>query len=133
EGVRGLNKPFTKRYRLQRFGIGFMRLALAADAPIVPAVVIGAEEQIPAIANLEGLGRLVGAPSLPVPALLPLLGPLALVPLPFKYHLWIGEPMLFSGNANDEDVVIESLVARVKERMRELIERGLRERRSPFF
>lgn len=132
EGVHGLNKPFAKRYRLQGFGLGFMRLALEADAPIVPAVVIGAEEQIPTVANLEAIGRLFGAPALPIPALLPLLGPLAMLPLPVKYHVWIGEPMRFGGNPNDEDVIIEGMVAKVRGRMRAMIERGLRERRSSF-
>jgi 1-acyl-sn-glycerol-3-phosphate acyltransferase len=133
EGVRGLNKSYVRRYRLQRFGLGFMRLALAADTPIVPTAIVGAEEQIPAVANLERLGHLLGAPALPVPALLPILGPLALLPLPVKYHIWVGKPMEFSGSANDEDVVVEALVDRVKTEMRTLIERGLRERRNPFF
>jgi 1-acyl-sn-glycerol-3-phosphate acyltransferase len=133
EGVRGLNKPYSKRYRLQRFGLGFVRLALAADAPIVPAAVVGAEEQLPAIANLETVGRLVGAPALPIPALLPVLGPLAFLPLPVKYHIWIGAPLQLSGSPNDEDLVVEALVERVKAEMRALIERGLRERRGPFF
>lgn len=133
EGVRGLNKPFTRRYRLQRFGLGFARLALAADAPIVPVAIVGAEEQIPTIANLERLGRLFGAPALPVPALLPLLGPLALIPLPVKIHVWIGEPLHFTGNPHDEDAVVEVLVERVRSEIRTLIERGLRERRGPFF
>lgn len=133
EGVHGLNKPFSKRYRLQEFGLGFMRLALEAEAPIVPAVVIGAEEQIPTVANLESIGRLFGAPALPLPALLPLLGPLSMLPLPVKYHVWIGHPMRFTGNPHDEDIVIEGMVGKVKAEMRSMIERGLRERRSSFF
>ena len=36
EGVRGCNKTFDKRYQLQRFGLGFMRLALECGVPIVP-------------------------------------------------------------------------------------------------
>lgn len=132
EGVRGLNKPFARRYRLQRFGLGFMRLALETDAPVVPAVVIGAEEQIPTVGNLDALGRAVGLPALPVPLLLPLLGPLSLLPLPVKYHVWIGEPMRFSGNPHDEDVFVEGLVDRVRAQMRSMIEKGLRERRSSF-
>jgi len=36
EGVRGMNKLFRQRYQLQRFGMGFMRLALESGAPIVP-------------------------------------------------------------------------------------------------
>ncbi len=133
EGVRGLNKPFSRRYRLQRFGLGFMRLALEADAPILPAVVVGSEEQLPTVANLERLGRLIGAPALPIPLLLPLLGPLALLPLPVKYHIRIGAPMHFSGNPNDEDAIVAAQVERVRAEMRSLIERGLRERRSIFF
>ncbi|MEY4948830.1 MAG: hypothetical protein RL698_1041 [Pseudomonadota bacterium] len=133
EGVRGLNKPFSRRYRLQRFGLGFMRLALETDAPIVPAVVVGAEEQIPTVGNADALGRMVGLPALPIPALLPILGPLCMLPLPVKYHVWIGEPMSFSGNPHDEDVFIEGLVDKVRSRMREMIERGLRARRSSFY
>ena len=133
EGVRGLNKPFSRRYRLQRFGLGFMRLALETDAPIVPAVVIGSEEQAPAIANLESIGRLFGAPALPIPATFPLLGPLGLLPMPVKYHVLIGEPMHFTGNPHDEDVVIEAKVEKVKAQMRSMIERGLRSRHSIFF
>ncbi len=52
EGVRGLNKPFQRRYQLQRFGHGFMRLALETGAPIVPVGVVGAEEQAPQLFDL---------------------------------------------------------------------------------
>src|SRR5438270_11819565 len=48
EGTRGLNKTFDKRYQLQEFGLGFMRLALETSTPIVPVGVVGAEEQAPA-------------------------------------------------------------------------------------
>ncbi|HEY8517482.1 MAG TPA: lysophospholipid acyltransferase family protein [Candidatus Binatia bacterium] len=133
EGVRGLNKPYTQRYRLQRFGLGFMRLALEADCPIVPAVVIGSEEQAPAIANVEPLGRLIGAPAFPITLTFPWLGPLGLLPLPVKYHIYIGAPMHFSGNPHDEDAVIEAKVQEVRDEMRAMIECGLRTRRSIFF
>jgi 1-acyl-sn-glycerol-3-phosphate acyltransferase len=55
EGARGANKPFHKRYKLQSFGSGFMRLALESNVPIVPVGIVGAEEQQPGLANLEGL------------------------------------------------------------------------------
>ena len=55
EGTRGLNKPFSQRYQLQGFGLGFMRLALENDVPIVPVGVVGAEEQAPAIFDLQPL------------------------------------------------------------------------------
>src|ERR1700737_3604951 len=43
EGVRGLGKLWAQRYQLQEFGLGFMRLALETNTPIVPVAVIGAE------------------------------------------------------------------------------------------
>ncbi|HVH06090.1 MAG TPA: lysophospholipid acyltransferase family protein, partial [Myxococcota bacterium] len=48
EGARGFVKPFRKRYQLQRFGLGFLRLALETDTPIIPIGIVGAEEQSPA-------------------------------------------------------------------------------------
>lgn len=132
EGVRGLNKLYTKRYRLQRFGLGFMRLALEADAPIVPAVVIGSEEQAPAIANVTPLARLIGAPAFPITLTFPALGLLGTLPLPVKYRIAVGPPMHFSGNPHDEDAVIEAKVQEVRDEMRAMIERGLRARRSIF-
>jgi len=47
EGVRGMNKTWKERYRLQRFGTGFMRLALQTGTPIVPVGIVGSEEQQP--------------------------------------------------------------------------------------
>ena len=133
EGVRGLNKLYAQRYRLQRFGLGFMRLALETRTPIVPAVVIGSEDQAPAIANLRPLARLLGAPAFPITLTFPLLGPLGVLPLPVKYRILIGSPMHFSGNPRDEDSVIEAKVQEVRDEMRGMIERGLRSRRSVFF
>lgn len=133
EGVRGLNKLYAQRYRLQRFGLGFMRLALETRAPIVPAVVIGSEDQAPAIANLRPLARIMGAPAFPITLTFPLLGPLGVLPLPVKYRILVGSPMHFGGNPRDEDSVMEAKVQEVRDEMRGMIERGLRTRRSVFF
>jgi len=126
EGVRGLNKLWRDRYQLADFGLGFMRLALETDTPIVPVAVVGAEEQAPALFNLERLGRLVGLPALPVtPTLLP-------IPLPARYHIAFGEPMRFSGSPHDEDSELDRKVRTVKAAIQAMIERGLRERKGVF-
>jgi len=132
EGVRGINKPYRKRYRLQRFGQGFMRLALEARAPIVPVGIVGSEEQQPGIANLPALGRLVGMPAFPITATFPWLGPLGLLPLPVKYRLYFGEPLAFEGDSNEEDAAIEDRVAVVRRALEELLASGRRERRGIF-
>jgi 1-acyl-sn-glycerol-3-phosphate acyltransferase len=133
EGVRGMNKLIWERYQLQEFGHGFMRLALETDTPIVPIGVVGSEEQAPAIANLRGLGRLLGMPAFPVTLTWPWLGPLGAIPFPVKYRIFFGEPMHFQGNPNDEDDVIADKVEQVKERIAAMIAAGLQSRRSLFW
>ncbi len=132
EGERGFLKPYRKRYQLQRFGLGFMRLAMETATPIVPVGIVGAEEQSPGLARVEWLGRLIGAPALPITLTFPLLGPLALVPLPVKFRLHFGEPMTFEGDPNDEDAAVEDRVDVVKDSIRDLIQEGLDEREGWF-
>jgi 1-acyl-sn-glycerol-3-phosphate acyltransferase len=132
EGARGCGKPWRQRYRLTEFGRGFMRLALQTSSPILPVAIVGAEESIPSVTNLKSLARLVGAPYVPVPALLPLLGPLAFLPLPTRFYFHFGEPMYFDGPFDDEDEVIEQKVQAVKERLQAMIDIGVRQRPAIF-
>src|SRR2546423_8879025 len=126
EGTRGLNKTYDKRYRLQEFGNGFMRIALETRTPIVPVAVVGAEEQAPAFFEFKSVARALGFPALPItPTLVPL-------PLPVKYHLWFGAPMRFSGSPDDDDAELEPKVSDVKRAIERLIERGLASRASIF-
>jgi 1-acyl-sn-glycerol-3-phosphate acyltransferase len=127
EGVRGLNKPFRQRYQLQKFGTGFMRLALESSAPVVPCAVVGAEEQAPALLDLKPLARLLGFPAFPItPTILPF-------PLPSRYHIRFGEPMRFTGSPDDDDAVLERKVSEVERAVAALVERGLAERESVYF
>ena len=76
EGVKGTGKPFSERYRLQRFGRGgFVEIALRTGAPIVPVAVVGSEEIYPKIADLPAVARLLGAPFFPVTPTFPLARP----------------------------------------------------------
>jgi 1-acyl-sn-glycerol-3-phosphate acyltransferase len=129
EGARGIGKPFSKRYQLQEFGLGFLRLALATGTPIVPVAVIGAEEQAPAV-NVKPLAKLIGAPSFPVMPFPPFI---PLVPLPVRYHLYFGEALRFDGDPDDDDDVVEEQVKVVKNSIQTMIQVGLRERKSVFF
>lgn len=127
EGTRGLNKLFRDRYKLQRFGAGFLRLALETGAPVVPVGVVGAEEQAPALFDLKPLARMLSFPALPVtPTLLPF-------PLPSRYHIHFGEPIRFQGSPDEEDEVLERKVAEVEEAVRALLAHGLAERRHVFW
>jgi 1-acyl-sn-glycerol-3-phosphate acyltransferase len=132
EGVRGMNKLYADAYQLQEFGLGFMRLALETDTPIVPVAVVGSEEQAPAIANLEGLGRIFGMPAFPITITWPWLGPLGMIPWPVRYHIEFGAPMRFRGDPNDEDEIVEEKVEEVKSTIQSMLRKGLAERRSIF-
>lgn len=133
EGVRGMNKVFSKRYRLQRFGLGFMRLALETKTPIVPVAVVGSEEQAPGIANLTSLGRLLGMPAFPITLTFPWLGPLGLLPFPVKYRIYFGKPMHFDGHPDEEDSLIEKKVEKVKDTIQGMLDRGCKERAGIFW
>jgi 1-acyl-sn-glycerol-3-phosphate acyltransferase len=132
EGVRGMNKTFDQRYQLQRFGLGFLRLALETNTPIVPVGIVGSEEQQPGLLNLRGLGRALGMPAFPITPTFPWLGPLGLLPLPVRYRIHFGEPMRFEGDSSDEDAIVEAKVEQVRAAISALLERG-REARPAVF
>lgn len=131
EGTRGISKPFAHRYQLEEFGLGFMRLAIETNTPIVPVAVIGAEEQYINVGNLRWAARALGMPVFPV--MPQLFVPGGQMPLPTKYRLYFGEPMRFSGDPDDDDVVIEEKVWVVKQTIQSMLNRGLKERKGIFF
>ena len=128
EGTRGISKPFTQRYQLQEFGLGFMRLALATNTPIVPVAIVGAEEQAPAI-NVKPLAKLLGLPSFP---LMPIPPFVPVIPLPSRYQIHFGEPQYFVGHHDDDDEQIERLVKTVRLRIESMLRLGLKARTSIY-
>lgn len=65
EGVRGSGKTIDRKYQLQKFPLGFYRLAQEAKVPIVPITLVGTEETYPSIANLKGLAKILKIPTYP--------------------------------------------------------------------
>ena len=133
EGARGISKTYDKRYKLQPFGQGFMRLALETSTPIVPVSVVGAEEQAPSFYNVEPLAKLLNMPAFPITPFFPLFFPVGLLPLPVKYHIHFGEPLRFEGNANDEDAVILEKVSQVQDTIQHTLNKMVDERKSIFW
>ncbi|MGB0637918.1 MAG: lysophospholipid acyltransferase family protein [Myxococcota bacterium] len=128
EGVPGIVKPFSERYKLQHFREGHAELAIRHGAPIVPIGVVGAEEQMPAMFTSKTLGKLVGVPILPIP--------LVPVPLPVRYHLYYGDPIpvhkTYKPHHADDPAVVAEVALQVKAAVDELIQQGLRERTGVF-
>ena len=127
EGIPGIAKLWPQRYQLQSFGLGFMRLALETNTPVVPVAVIGAEEQAPALVNIKPIAKLLGFPVAP----LTLTG--VPFPLPTKYRLYFGDPLFFTGRADDEDAELEKKVKVVKAAIQSMLDAGLKERKHVFW
>lgn len=134
EGVSGLSKLYSERYVLQPFSGGCVRLALRFGAPIVPVAVVGAEEIYPLVGRLNGIGKLLGAPYLPVTPFFPLLGPLGLIPLPSKWRIRFGKPILFEQAMPErlDGTAIRALAEQVRRRVQTMVRGLLKERDSIF-
>lgn len=93
EGIAGVEKRWTERYRLRPFKTGAARLSIRAGAPIVPVAIVGAEEAYPVVARLYRLGRVAGVPWIPVTPFFPLCGLAGAIPLPTKWHMHFCAPI----------------------------------------
>ncbi|MFY9890273.1 MAG: lysophospholipid acyltransferase family protein [Streptosporangiaceae bacterium] len=118
EGFKGIGKPFSERYRLQRFGRGgFARTALRAGVPIIPCAIVGAEEIYPMLGNSEPLARALRLPYFPLTPLFPWLGPVGAVPLPSNWLIEFCEPVPTCGLAaagQPDDEMVAELAGRVR-------------------
>ena len=134
EGVSGLSKLYSERYVLQPFSGGFIRLAMRFGAPIVPVAVVGAEEIYPLVGRLRGLGKLLGAPYLPVTPFFPLLGPLGLIPLPTKWRIRFGKPIVLAPTSYPrlDGTAVRVMAEQVRRRVQTMVRALLRERDSVF-
>ncbi|MFT7581912.1 MAG: 1-acyl-sn-glycerol-3-phosphate acyltransferase [Myxococcota bacterium] len=137
EGVKGIGKLFRKRYRLQRFGRGgAVKLAMKANAPIIPVSIVGAEESMPLLSKVSWLAKPLGLPYIPVTPTLPLLGPLGLIPLPTKWFIDFGAPIdmaQYDASSLNDRVLINRLNEEVRGTIQGMIDRRLSERKSVFF
>lgn len=133
EGVGGLSKLYSERYVLQSFSTGFVRLALRFRAPVVPVAVVGAEEIYPLIGRVRSLGEWIGAPYLPVTPFFPLLGPLGVLPLPTKWTIRFGKPIVFEPPPGRLDgTAVRAMAEQVRRRVQTMVRGLLRERTSIF-
>jgi 1-acyl-sn-glycerol-3-phosphate acyltransferase len=136
EGFKGVGKPFSQRYKLQRFGRGgFVSAALRTQVPIIPCSIVGAEEIYPLLGDIKPLARALGLPYFPVTPTFPLLGPLGAIPLPSKWLIEFGEPIPTDDvppAAADDPMVVFNLTDRVRETIQQSLYRLLLRRGHPF-
>lgn len=136
EGVKGIAKPYSLRYKLRRFGRGgFVRMARKAAAPIVPVAVVGAEDIYRLVAKLEWPFKYLGIPFLPVTDTFPILGPLGVIPRPTKWRIkflpQVTEHLAIAPGP-DEDLKIQEIADSIRASIQSTIAEVLRKRRSVY-
>lgn len=127
EGEAGNFKPSRLRYRLQRFHTGFVRMAVLAGAPIIPCLVIGAEESHLCLGSID-FSRLIGRFRVPVPV--------NLFPLPARWKIVFLDPIDLSGYRPEDAADSEKmkrLAGELRARMQRALRQELRSRKSVYF
>ncbi len=126
EGEFGNFKPTSKAYQLQEFKRGFVRMAIETGAPIIPTMIIGAEEthinlnQIALTKFLRGM-------------ILPL--PLNFIPLPAKWKIKFLKPLYlpYKPSAVKNRELMMDIASDIREQIQESLQHELRARESVFF
>lgn len=101
EGEQGNFKPSSQAYELQEFRRGFVRMAIETGSPIIPTLILGAEETHINLSQLS-LTKYIRGLVLPLP--------LNLIPLPSKWKIIFLEPIVLpypKSKARDRDLVCE--------------------------
>lgn len=126
EGEHGNFKPTSKMYQLQEFKRGFVRMAVKTQAPIVPALVIGAEETHINLSQLKFTKYLRGT-------VIPL--PLNIIPLPVRWKIKFLPPIYLPykpSQIDDRDLMLD-VANEIQEKMQEVLSEEVQKRGSKFF
>lgn len=126
EGENGNFKPTSKRYQLQEFKRGFIRMAIETQAQVVPTIVLGAEETNINLHKLKFTKFLRGL-------VLPL--PLNVIPLPAKWKIVFEKPVSFPftpDKVNDSELC-HDLANEVQEQLQKKINKEVKKRGNGFF
>lgn len=124
EGEKGNFKSSLLRYRLQKFHTGFLRIAVSTQAPIIPCVIIGAEESHLNLGNIN-LSRLIKGLRIPLPV--------NFFPLPARWKIRFLPPFetqVLAPDFLDESSRAERLAKQIQTGMQKAIREELK--RRPF-
>ena len=113
-------------YRLQEFKRGFVRMALKTKSPIIPVVIVGAEETHINLSQLKFTKFLRGL-------VIPL--PLNVVPLPARWRIRFLSPidLPYKPEAADDDEVVHEICSDIQERMQKALRQEINKRDSVYF
>jgi 1-acyl-sn-glycerol-3-phosphate acyltransferase len=118
EGEEGNFKPTSERYELRDFRKGFVRLAAETGAPVIPVLIIGAEESNLTVAQVRLFNQV-----------LPL--PLNLLPLPAKWKIKFLPPIFAEPRRRTE--AIRAFASKVRGEMQLVLKKELARRDYVYF
>jgi len=125
EGEYGNFKETTRAYRLQEFKRGFIRMALETGAPIVPTIIVGAEETHINLKQLKFTKYLKGV-------VLPL--PLNTIPLPAKWKIKFLDPIYlpYGPEAASDKELVHEIAQDIRENMQKEINKEIQKRKFVY-
>lgn len=125
EGEKGNFKPTTRMYQLQEFKRGFIRMAIQTQSPIIPTLVIGAEETHINLSQLKFTKYLKGL-------VLPL--PLNVIPLPVRWKIKFLTPIYlpYKPNAIDDRDLVHEVASEIQELMQDALSEEVQKRKNIF-
>lgn len=124
EGEAGNFKPSLKRYELQSFHTGFLRMAVAAQVPIVPCLIVGAEESNLNVGNLD-LSRFVKGLRIPLPV--------NWIPLPAKWRMTFLPPISMESLKADDATELKEKAGAIHKKMQVALRRQVKARKYVYF
>lgn len=126
EGENGNFKPSSKKYQLQEFKRGFIRMALETDSQIVPTIILGAEETHINLKKLKFSKFLTGL-------VLPL--PLNVIPLPAKWKIVFLKPVSlpFGPDKVSDSELCHDLASEIQDTMQRQISLEMKVRGTGYF
>lgn len=126
EGEFGNFKPTTKMYQLQEFKRGFIRMAVKTQSPIVPALIIGAEETHINLSQLK-LNKFFKGAVIPLP--------LNIIPLPVKWKIKFLPPIYlpYKPEHLDDHELMREIASEIQEQMQDALSEEVQKRGNKFF
>ncbi len=126
EGLDGLAKGWSRRYRLRKFRTGVFLLAARYRVPVLPVACVGAESFNPLAVNLATAGRVFGIPMFPLSPLQLLLYPHFASAFPFvlpsRVTFHVGDPLYIPEGAERDRRILEEIAWHARRTIQEMLD-----------
>ncbi len=131
-GARDALKRADRLYKLHwEHAKGFIRVAMAAEVPVILHMGIGSDETYKILGRLRITGRIMGDERYELPFMVGL----GALPLPVKLTYYVSEPIELEGGPDDvnDQELVDRNHKRAWDRGQKMLDEGLRKRSSLWF